>query len=276
MEREEVTKLLKEKSKQLRYDIIKMIGLAGSGHPGGSLSAADIVATLYFYHLRHDFRNPYWEDRDRFVFSKGHAAPLLYAALAEAGYFSREVLWTLRKFNSPLQGHPDMRKLPGVEISAGSLGHGFSAACGMALAGKIDKKDYRVFVLIGDGECQEGEIWETAMFASHYKLDNLCGILDYNGLQIDGPVSKVMEVQPLAAKWQAFGWEVIEIDGHDFNQIIDALEKARTVKGKPTMIIARTIKGKGVSFMENVVDFHGKAPDREQMEQALKEIKESD
>lgn len=258
----------------MRWDIVKMVGEVGSGHPGGSLSAADVVAALYFDYLKHRPTEPDWPERDRFVLSKGHAAPVLYAALAEAGYFPCETLWTLRRLGSILQGHPDMRRVPGVEISTGSLGHGFSAACGMALAGKIDKKAYRVYTMIGDGESQEGLIWEAAMFGAHYKLDNLCAVLDCNGLQIDGPVCEVMEIQPIAEKWKAFRWHPIEIDGHDFEQILSALEEAETVKGKPTIIIANTIKGKCVSCMENVVDFHGKAPTREQMEEALKELEE--
>lgn len=274
MDSTELISHLKEKARLIRWDIVKMTGEAGSGHPGGSLSAADLVAALYFHHLRHRSGEPDWPERDRFVLSKGHAAPVLYAALAEAGYFPRETLWTLRRLGSILQGHPDMRRVPGVEISSGSLGHGFSASCGIALAGKMDKKEWRVYAMIGDGESQEGLIWEAAMFAAHYKLDNLCAILDYNGLQIDGPVCEVMEIQPIAEKWRAFRWHAIEIDGHDLDQIINALEEAGTVKGKPTIIIANTIKGKCVSCMENVVDFHGKAPSKEQMEQALKELEE--
>lgn len=249
-----------------------MVAEAGSGHPGGSLSAADVITALYFHHLKHRPEQPDWLERDRFILSKGHAAPVLYAALAETGYFPKEKLWTLRQLGSILQGHPDMRRVPGVEISSGSLGHGFSASCGVALAGKMDQVDYRVYVMIGDGESQEGLIWEAAMFAAHYQLDNLCAILDYNGLQIDGPVCEVMEIQPIAEKWRAFRWHTIEIDGHDFNQILDALAETGTVKGKPTMIIANTIKGKCVSCMENVVDFHGKAPTKEQMEEALQEL----
>lgn len=272
MDRKKLRQFLEEKARVLRWDIIKMTGEAGSGHPGGSLSAADIVAVLYFYHMRHRPDNPKWPDRDRFVLSKGHACPVLYAALAECGYFPREILWTLRKFNSILQGHPDMRRVPGVEISSGSLGLGLAAANGMALAGKMDGKDYRVYVMIGDGESQEGVVWEASMFAAHYKLDNLVAILDNNGLQIDGPVSQVMEIQPVVDKWRAFGWRVLEIDGHEVLNIADTLVEADKTRGQPTMIVAHTIKGKGVSFMENVVDFHGKAPTKEQMEEALKEL----
>ncbi len=273
MEKEELREFLEEKAKIIRRDIIKMICEAGSGHPGGSLSAADVVATLYFHHMRHRPDEPNWPDRDRFVLSKGHACPVLYAALAESGYFPKETLWTLRKFGSILQGHPDMRKVPGVEISSGSLGLGLAAANGMALGAKIDGKDYNVYVMIGDGESQEGVVWEASMFAAHYKLDNLVAILDFNGLQIDGKVCEVMGISPVTDKWKAFGWEVMEIDGHNVLEIADALKKADAVKGKPTMIVARTVKGKCVSFMENVVDFHGKAPTKEEMEIALKELR---
>ncbi len=259
---------------RLRWDVVKMIGEAGSGHPGGSLSAVEIVTALYFYLMRHDPANPEWEERDRFVLSKGHAAPLLYAALAESGYFPRENLWTLRKLGSLLQGHPDMKRTPGVEISTGSLGQGFSVACGMALAGKMDKKDYRVFVLLGDGETQAGIVWEAAMFAAHYKLDNLCAFIDFNHLQIDGPVEKVMNIEPVVEKWKSFGWWVKKIDGHSFPQIIETLKEAREVKERPQMIVAETLKGKGVACMEGVVDFHGKAPSYEQMVEALKKFEE--
>lgn len=263
---------LEAKARKLRWDIIKMVGLARSGHPGGSLSAADIVATLFFHEIKHKPENKDWPDRDRFVLSKGHAAPVLYAALAESGYFPREDLWTLRKIDSHLQGHPDMRKTPGVEISTGSLGMGFSTAVGMALGLRLDGRDSRVYTLIGDGESQEGIIWEAAMFAAQYKLDNLVGILDYNNMQIDGLVSEIVDIQPVVAKWSAFGWHAVEIDGHKTEQILDALGEARLVKGKPTMIVANTIKGKGVSFMERVVDFHGKAPTDEEVDKALAEI----
>ena len=271
-EREKLIKMLDEKALILRQDIIKMIGKAGSGHPGGSLSAADIVAALYFHHLRHDPKNPKWSDRDRFVLSKGHACPVLYAALAESGYFPTKELMTLRMLGSPLEGHPDMRKLLGVEISSGSLGQGLAAGNGMALAARLDQRDFRVYVLMGDGECQEGEIWEAAMFAAHYKIDNIVGIVDYNNLQIDGFVSEVMEVQPLADKWRSFGWHVIEIDGHNIGQIIDTLDEAKKIKGKPTAIIATTVKCKGVSFMENKVEFHGRAPTPDELARALKEL----
>ncbi|MFZ7101325.1 MAG: transketolase [Peptococcaceae bacterium] len=264
--------LLKEKAKVIRQHIVKMTGAAGSGHPGGSLSAADIITYLYFKELKVDPRNPHWPERDRFVLSKGHAAPVLYAALAEKGFFPRTDLLSLRKINSSLQGHPDMKKVKGVEMSTGSLGTGFSTSIGMALAAKLDQTANRIYVMLGDGEIQEGQIWEAAMSAAHYKLDNLTGILDYNGLQIDGPISQVMSPEPLADKWRAFGWEVLEIDGHSFAQIEEALNTAKTIKGRPTMIIAKTIKGKGVSFMENQAGWHGSAPNAQQVEQALKEL----
>ena len=268
----ELIQKLEEKARLIRQDIIIMTGAAKSGHPGGSLSAADIMSALYFHVMRYDPKNPKWPDRDRFVLSKGHAAPVLYAALAEAGFFPKEEIITFRHIDSRLQGHPDMKKLPGVEFSTGSLGQGLSGAAGMALAGKLDKKDYRVFVLIGDGESQEGQIWEAAMSSVHYGLDNLTAITDYNGLQIDGPNCEVMNITPLPEKWRAFGWNVIEIDGHDFTQILDALSPESIVPGKPTMVIAHTIKGKGVSFMENQCDWHGKAPNEEQVKQALQEL----
>ena len=267
-----LTPLLKEKARQIRRNIITMLAEAGSGHPGGSLSAADMLACLYFHVMRHDPKQPEWAGRDRFILSKGHACPVLYATLAEAGYFPKETILSLRKLGSPLQGHPDMRKVPGVEMTTGSLGQGFSTAIGMALAGKLDDPGRRIFVMLGDGECQEGQVWEAGMAAAHYKLDNLTGLLDFNGLQIDGPNEKVMTVEPLADKWRAFGWHVIEIDGHDIEQILQALAPESKVAGKPTMIVARTIKGKGVSFMEGMVDYHGKAPNKEQAEQALLEL----
>jgi len=269
---EKSLEFLKDKAKTIRRHIIRMTGAAGSGHPGGSLSAADIVTYLYFQELKVDPNNPGWPERDRFILSKGHAAPVLYAALAEKGFFPVEDLITLRKINSPLQGHPDMKRVKGVEMSTGSLGTGFSTAVGMALAARMDKKDYRIFVMLGDGEIQEGQVWEAAMAAAHYKLDNMIAILDYNGLQIDGPVSEVLSPEPLPDKWRAFGWEVLEIDGHDFNAIEKAIAEAKSIKGKPTMIIAKTIKGKGVSFMENEAGWHGSAPNQEQVEKALAEL----
>jgi transketolase len=263
---------LEDKATQMRRDIVVMVGAAGCGHPGGSLSSADIASALFFGVMRHDVNNPTWPERDRFVLSKGHASPLLYAALAESGYFPREEITTFRAINSRLQGHPDRKKLPGVEFSTGSLGQGLSGSVGMAIAGKLDKKDYRVFCLIGDGESEEGQIWEASMAAAHYKLDNLTAITDFNGLQIDGPNVEIMNVNPLPDKWRAFGWNVIEIDGHDYVQILDALSPKSKVEGKPTMIIAHTIKGKGVSYMENVCDWHGKAPSLEQVDAALCEL----
>lgn len=264
--------ILRKKAKKIRQHIIKMTGAAGSGHPGGSLSAVEILTYLYFRELNVDSQNPRWPERDRFVLSKGHAAPVLYAVLAEKGFFPVEDLITLRKIGSPLQGHPDMLKVKGVEMSTGSLGTGFSTSLGMALTAKLDKKDYRVFVMLGDGEIQEGQVWEAAMAAAHYKLDNIIAFLDYNGLQIDGPISEVMSPEPLADKWRAFGWEVLEIDGHDYLSIQKAVEQAKASKGKPTMIVAKTIKGKGVSFMENEAGWHGSAPNQEQVEQALREL----
>jgi transketolase len=271
MEQEKIS-WLKEKAREIRAHIIRMTAAAGSGHPGGSLSAADIVTTLYFHLMRVDPGNPSWPDRDRFILSKGHAAPLLYAVLAERGFFPPEELLTLRKLGSRLQGHPDMKSLPGVEMTTGSLGQGLSAGNGMALAAKLDGRDYRVFVLLGDGEIQEGMVWEAAMAAAHYRLDNVTAFLDHNGLQIDGPVTEVMSPEPVAEKWNAFGWHVQVIDGHDYKQIISAVETARQVKGRPQMIIAETCKGKGVSFMENQVDWHGTAPKAEEAERALAEL----
>lgn len=259
-------------SASIRQEIIKMLHLSKSGHPGGSLSAADIMTTLYFKEMNIDPKNPQMENRDRFVLSKGHAAPVLYATLAEKGFFDKAQLSTLRKINSDMQGHPNMNETPGVDMSTGSLGQGISVAAGMALAGKIDKADYRVYTLLGDGEIQEGLVWEAAMFAAHYKLDNLVAILDNNGLQIDGLNSEVMGVEPIDRKWEAFGWNVIKIDGHNFDEIIAGLEEAKTVKGKPTMILAKTVKGKGVSFMENQASWHGAAPNDDQTKQALAEL----
>jgi transketolase len=256
----------------LRQDIIRMLGEAGSGHSGGSLSAADIVACLYFWEMNIDPQQPAAPDRDRFVLSKGHAAPLLYAALAEKGFFPKEELQRLRKLGSPLQGHPDMRKVPGVDASTGSLGQGISMAVGMALAGKIDRKAYRVYTLLGDGEIEEGLVWEALMAGHHYKLDNLTAFLDHNGLQIDGPICEVMSPEPVADKFRAFGWETLVVDGHDHGQIMAALHTARTIKGRPTAIIADTVKGKGCSFMENKVEWHGTAPNKEQTAQALAEM----
>ena len=266
---------LQKKANITRQDIIRMTGAAGSGHPGGSLSAADIITVLYFQHMNHRPEKPKWPKRDRFVLSKGHACPALYSALARSGYFDEKELLNLRKLGSCLQGHPDCRKTPGVDISTGSLGLGFSAAVGVALNAKIDKTDYKTYTLIGDGESQEGIIWESAMFASHHKLDNLVGILDNNGLQIDGLVNEIVTIEPIADKWKAFGWDVLEIDGHDITSIVQSLEKADSIKDRPVMIIAKTIKGKGISFMENEVDWHGVAPNEAQVEKALKELKDN-
>lgn len=265
---------LKRSANQIRQDIITMLVSSKSGHPGGSLSAADIVATLFFHEMRVKTGDPKWADRDRFVLSKGHAAPVLYAALAEKGFFPKEELSGLRHTGHMLQGHPDMKHIPGVDMSTGSLGQGLSAANGMALAGKLDKKDYRVYVLMGDGEMGEGQIWEAAMAAAHYKLDNVTAILDNNGLQIDGPTEQVMSTSPLSDKWKAFGWHVIEVDGHDIESLLAAFEEAKATQGKPTLLLAKTVKGKGVSFMENQVGWHGNAPSAEQGEQALSELRE--
>jgi len=265
---------LKRIANTLRQDIISMLVTSKSGHPGGSLSAADILATLFFHEMRLNPEDPQWADRDRFVLSKGHAAPVLYAALAEKGYFPKEELQGLRQTGRMLQGHPDMRKTPGVDMSTGSLGQGLSAANGMALAGKLDGKNYRVFVLLGDGEMAEGQIWEAAMASAHYNLDNVTAVIDFNGLQIDGTTDSVMCSSPLAEKWRAFCWHVIEVDGHDVDALIAAFAEAKEVEGKPSMIIAKTVKGKGVSFMENVAGWHGNAPSVEQGEQALKELQE--
>ncbi|MDI6785269.1 MAG: transketolase [bacterium] len=251
-----------------------MLTEAGSGHPGGSLSIADIITALYFEIMNHDPKNPKWPQRDRFILSKGHCVPAQYAALALCGYFDEELLMTLRKFNSPLQGHPDMTRTTGLEISSGSLGQGLSVGCGMAIAGKYDQKDYRVYVAMGDGEIQEGQVWEAAMSAAHYKLDNLCAFIDYNKLQIDGKVEDIMNVSPLQSKWTAFGWNVLEIDGNNMEEILNACYKAKNTKDNPTVIIAHTTKGKGVSFMEGVVGFHGVAPTKEECEKALKELQE--
>lgn len=259
-------------AKKIRRHIVSMIGKAGSGHPGGSLSAVEILTALYFKLLHHDPENPQWADRDRFILSKGHGAPVLYATLAECGYFPVEELLTLRQLDSHLQGHTDRLTTPGVELSAGSLGQGLSFSIGVALAGRLDKKDYAVYVMLGDGECDEGQVWEAAMAAAHYKTDNLVAIVDKNKLQIDGSTREVMNLDPLDEKWRGFGWEVFNIDGHNLTEIIDILEKAKGVKGRPAVIIANTIKGKGVSFMENNVAFHGNAPNAEQLEQALKEL----
>lgn len=263
---------LKNHARSIRYSIVKMVTEAQSGHPGGSLSAADILTTLYFAEMNVDPKDPQKTERDRFVLSKGHAAPVLYAALAEKGFFPKEELLTLRKIDSRMQGHPSMRCLPGVDMSTGSLGQGLSAAAGLALAARLDSRSSRVYTVLGDGELEEGMVWEAAMFAAHYKLDNLTAFIDFNGLQIDGPVSEVMSPLPLPEKWAAFNWHVIEIDGHDLSAIYDAIQAAKAVKGKPTVIIARTVKGKGVCQMENIADWHGKAPSREQCDLFLSQL----
>ena len=258
---------------RIRMGIIEGTFCAKSGHPGGSLSIADDLAYLYWKELRIDPKNPACPDRDRMVLSKGHCAPGLYAALALRGYFPLEELKSLRHIGALLQGHPDMKHIPGVDMSSGSLGQGVSAACGMALAGKIDGKDYRVYTILGDGEIEEGQVWEAAMFAAHYQLDNLCAIVDNNGLQIDGPVDQVMSPYPITDKFAAFGWNVLTVDAHDFDQLEAAFNAARTVKGKPTVIVQKSVKGKGVSFMENQVSWHGAAPNAEQYETAMTELK---
>ena len=263
---------LNEITNVIRKDIVSMICKSKSGHPGGSLSAVEILTALYFDQMNIDPTNPKMEDRDWFVLSKGHAAPALYATLSERGYFDKEELNHLRQIGSMLQGHPDMKKIPGVEMSTGSLGQGFSVACGMAMAAKLDNAPWNVYALLGDGEVQEGIIWEAAMSAAHYKLDNMIAFLDYNGLQIDGDVESVMNINPIEDKFKTFGWNVITIDGHDFDQIFAALDMAKDTVDKPTMIIAKTIKGKGVSFMENQASWHGSAPSEEQLQQALSEL----
>ncbi|MBQ8718084.1 MAG: transketolase [Clostridia bacterium] len=266
--REQLAKIAND----IRIDIIKETHAAKSGHPGGSLSIAEILTYLYFVQMNIDPQNPTWEDRDRLVLSKGHAAPALYAALAERGYFPKEDLLTLRKLDSHLQGHPSMKNTPGVDMTTGSLGQGISAACGMALSAKIAGKDYRTYTIVGDGESQEGQVWEACMFAAHHKLDNFCMILDWNGLQIDGDITKVMNPTPYAEKFEAFGFHVVTIDAHDFDQIAKAMNEASATKGQPTVIIAKSVKGKGVSFMENQASWHGAAPNDEKCALALEEL----
>jgi transketolase len=264
---------LKCTANRLRIEIVKMIGAAGSGHPGGSLSEVELLTALYLRVMRHDPQNPSWPDRDRFILSKGHGCPALYAVYAETGYIDTALLATLRKLGSPLQGHPDRRMLPVLEASTGSLGNGLSVGIGTALAARLDQRDYHTFVMVGDGELQEGQIWEAAMFAAFHKLSNLTLIVDYNRLQLDGFLKDILDPAPLGDKFRSFNWNTVQLDGHDFSQIIPALEDARAGKsGKPTCIIANTIKGKGVSFMENNVDWHGMAPKKEQVEAAVKEL----
>ena len=263
---------LKKTANEVRKGIVTAVHSAKSGHPGGSLSAADLLTYLYFEEMNIDPKDPKKADRDRFVLSKGHIAPGLYSTLAQRGYFPVEDLKTLRHVGSYLQGHPDMKHIPGVDMSSGSLGQGVSAAVGMALSAKLDNASYRVYTLLGDGEIQEGQVWEAAMFAGSRKLDNLVVIVDNNGLQIDGPIDEVNSPYPIGAKFEAFNFNVVEIDGHDFDQIADAFKQAKECKGKPTAIIMKTIKGKGVSFMENQVSWHGSAPNDEQCKQALEEL----
>lgn len=266
---------LKEKAYQLRRDILESITAAGSGHPGGSLSCVEILTALFFHKLRYDPRNPNWQGRDRFILSKGHAAPALYSALAEAGYFPREDLLSLRKLGSFLQGHPDQRLTPGVEVSTGSLGQGFSFAQGMAMAAKMEGQPFRVYALISDGEMEEGQIWEAALFAAHHHLDNLTGFVDVNGIQNDGFTKNILSTEPVADKWRAFGWHVAEVDGHNLRALLEAIDEAAETRGQPSMIVCRTTKGKGVSFMENSPQWHGNAPNREQLAQALAELEQA-
>jgi transketolase len=259
-------------ARELRKDVIRMLEISASGHPGGSLSAADIIACLFFNVMRYDPKNPSWEDRDRFILSKGHGCPILYAAMAKAGYFPKELLSTLRKIDSPLQGHPDQRFLPSIEASTGSLGQGLSVSDGIALAGYLDKKDYWTFCLMSDGETEEGQTWEAIAFAGFHKLDHLIAIVDYNGYQLDGALKDILDMEPFKAKWESFRWHTQEIDGHSIPAILDAIEKAKKTPGQPHVILAHTIKGKGVSFMENNNYFHGVAPTHEEAEAALKEL----
>lgn len=263
---------IKNVASLIRQDIVKMVNAAGSGHPGGSLSSADLLSVLYFHEMNIDPKDPKKAGRDRFVLSKGHAAPVLYSTLARRGYFDTSELINLRKLGHMLQGHPNMAYVPGVDMSTGSLGQGISASVGMALAGKLDNADYRTYALLGDGELNEGLVWEAVMSAAHYKLDNLCAMLDFNGLQIDGANEEVMGIEPVDAKFESFGWHVILVDGHDVEAIQAAFKAAREVKGKPSILIAKTIKGKGVSFMENEASWHGTAPNDEQTAQAIAEL----
>lgn len=261
------------KAKEIRRDIIKMLTVAASGHPGGSLSCTDILTALYFHLMNHDPEKPKWADRDRLILSKGHGAPALYAALAHAGYFPQEMLITLRQMDSPLQGHPDLRRLPGIEASTGSLGQGLSVGIGTALARRLDKKSYFTHVVMSDGETNEGQVWEAASAAAHHRVDHLIAILDYNKFQLDDSVAKICDMEPMVGKWQNFNWHVQEIDGHNPRQIVAAVREAQEVRGRPCMIVAHTVKGKGVSFMENNNHFHGVAPTKEEAEKALVELK---
>ncbi|HEX8949551.1 MAG TPA: transketolase [Dissulfurispiraceae bacterium] len=263
---------LTEQAKRVRIEILKMLTKSGSGHTGGSLSAADIVTALYFYKMNHKPQDPKWSERDRFILSKGHAAPLLYTVLALSGYFDKALLGGLRKVGCPLQGHPSSKLLKGVEVSTGSLGQGLSIANGIAMGLRLDKSPARVYCLLGDGEIQEGQVWEAAMTAGHYMLDNLCAIVDANGLQIDGRCADVMKVEPVAEKWKAFHWHVFEIDGHNMEAVVNALDEAEKIKGKPSVIIAKTVKSKGVSFFEDKAEYHGVTPTEKELETALKEL----
>jgi transketolase len=295
-------KRLEDIARQTRKWVVKMTHAAGSGHPGGSLSATDVITVLYFYAMNHRPEEPLWPDRDRFVLSKGHAAPALYATLAQAGYFEKErllsylklknpqmyekmssesvfgidLLMKLRKLGFPLQGHPDLKSTPGIEASTGSEGQGLSMGIGMALGSRLDRRFNRIYIMIGDGEMDCGQTWEAAMAAAHFKLDNMTVFVDANGLQLDGPTREIMSIEPIGTKWKSFGWHVLEIDGHNMKEIINAIEESKNIEGKPTVIIARTFKGKGVSFMKGAVGFHGKAPNDEELEQALKELEAVD
>jgi len=262
---------LKKNAEQFRKEILQITNSAGSGHPGGSLSAVEILTTLYFHKLNHKPEDPFWDERDRLIISKGHASPVTYVVLANAGYFPKEELKTFRKLGSRLQGHVH-RKVPGVELNTGSLGHGLSVSNGIALAAKMKKKDFKAYCIMGDGEIQEGSVWEAAMTAAHFKLDNVCAIVDYNKIQENGLISDIMGLEPLAEKWKSFGWEVVEADGHSFDELIAAFDKFGTVQGKPFVIIAHTVKGKGISFMENTQKWHGKAPNDDQLKEALAEL----
>ncbi len=266
---------LQEKARKLRVHVLRMTHAAGSGHPGGSLSATDVITALYFNILRVDPKNPQWPDRDRFILSKGHACPVLYAALAERGFFPTAELMTLRKLGSRLQGHPELGTTPGLEACAGAEGQGLSIAVGMALAARLDGRSHRIYVMMGDGENDVGQTWEAALSASHFRLDNITAVVDRNGIQQEGKTEEIMALEPMADKWRAYGWNVLEIDGHDMEAVLEAFDTARSVKDRPTVIIAQTIKGKGVSYMENVVRFHGVAPTDEELKQGLAELGET-
>lgn len=263
---------LEQRARQLRLDVVEMIYGAQSGHPGGSLSAADILAALFFHHLRLDPARPQWPERDRFILSKGHAAPVLYAALAGRGFFPLEELYSLRQLDSRLQGHPDRLKTPGVEMTSGALGHGLAIGVGLALGARLSGAPWRTYVLLGDGEIQAGVVWEGALFAAKYRLNTLTAILDYNDVQLDGPVHEIMPLEPMVEKWRSFGWAVLEIDGHHMGQVLDALDEAAHIHTRPTILVAHTVKGKGVSFMENQSRWHGRAPNEEQYRQAVAEL----